>query len=170
MFHRERQQQLEELTRELKKVTEETDYLKSKLQAVKPSLQVCIQTVILWLICCQWHFAVRPCLLSFKIVGLFLLFFLQSKCQNCHVMEKQLQSKIIEVRDKETTVIGLQQLCSKMEKQLVQQVGMRKKEKTILHTLFHKNMLWAFNSQEFKPLHILIWMSNELKKISNCIN
>ena len=56
-------------------------------------------------------------------------------------MEKQLQSKIIEVRDKETTVIGLQQLCSKMEKQLVQQVGMRKKEKTILHTLFHKNML-----------------------------
>ena len=37
-------------------------------------------------------------------------------------MEKQLQSKITELRDKEIATIELQRLCSKMEKQLVQQV------------------------------------------------
>ena len=37
-------------------------------------------------------------------------------------MEKQLQSKIIELRDKEVVTIEMQQLCAKMEKQLVQQV------------------------------------------------
>jgi len=36
-------------------------------------------------------------------------------------MEKQLQSKIIELRDKEVVTIEMQQLCEKMEKQLVQQ-------------------------------------------------
>ena len=37
-------------------------------------------------------------------------------------MEKQLQSKIVELRDKEVVTIEMQQLCAKMEKQLVQQV------------------------------------------------
>ena len=37
-------------------------------------------------------------------------------------MERQLQSKIAELRDKEIATIELQRLCSKMEKQLVQQV------------------------------------------------
>jgi len=37
-------------------------------------------------------------------------------------MEKQLQSKIIELRDKEVVTIEMQQLCEKMEKQLVEQV------------------------------------------------
>lgn len=47
---------------------------------------------------------------------------LQGKCPNCFVMEKQLQSKIVELRDKEVVTIEMQQLCAKMEKQLVQQV------------------------------------------------
>lgn len=80
---RERQVQLEELTKELKRVTEETDLLKHKLQSMKSSNQ--------------------------------------GKCPNCFVMEKQLQSKIIELRDKEVVTIEMQQLCAKMEKQLVQQ-------------------------------------------------
>ncbi|XP_078361086.1 uncharacterized protein LOC144645392 [Oculina patagonica] len=80
---RERQLQLEELTKELKRVTEETDVLKSKLQSMKSSNQ--------------------------------------GKCPNCFVMEKQLQSKIVELRDKEAVTIEMQQLCAKMEKQLVQQ-------------------------------------------------
>lgn len=37
-------------------------------------------------------------------------------------MEKQLQSKITELRDKEIVTIEMQRVCSKMEKQLVQQV------------------------------------------------
>ena len=37
-------------------------------------------------------------------------------------MERQLQSKIAELRDKEIATIELQRLCSKMEKQLIQQV------------------------------------------------
>jgi len=37
-------------------------------------------------------------------------------------MEKQLQAKITELRDKEVVTIEMQRLCSKMEKQLVQQV------------------------------------------------
>ena len=40
MFFRERQLQLEELTKELKRVTEETGVLKSKLQSMKSSNQV----------------------------------------------------------------------------------------------------------------------------------
>lgn len=80
---RERQLQLEELTKELRRVTEETDGLKFKLQSMKSSNQ--------------------------------------GQCQNCFVMEKQLQSKITELRDKEIATIELQRLCSKMEKQLVQQ-------------------------------------------------
>lgn len=80
---RERQLQLEELTKELKRVTEETDVLKHKLQSMKSSNQ--------------------------------------GKCPNCFVMEKQLQSKIVELRDKEVVTIEMQQLCAKMEKQLVQQ-------------------------------------------------
>lgn len=80
---RERQLQLEELTKELKRVTEETDVLKSKLQSMKSSNQ--------------------------------------GKCPNCFVMEKQLQSKILELRDKEVVTIEMQQLCAKMEQQLVQQ-------------------------------------------------
>lgn len=47
---------------------------------------------------------------------------LQGKCPNCFVMEKQLQSKIVELRNKEVATIEMQQLCAKMEKQLVQQV------------------------------------------------
>ena len=50
----------------------------------------------------------------------------QSNCQNCHTMEKELQSKIIDVRDKELAIIELQQVCDKMEKQLVQQVCTKK--------------------------------------------
>ncbi|RMX51687.1 hypothetical protein pdam_00008127 [Pocillopora damicornis] len=80
---RERQVQLEELTKELKRVTEETDVLKSKLQSMKSSNQ--------------------------------------GKCPNCFVMERQLQSKILELRDKEVVTIEMQQLCAKMEQQLVQQ-------------------------------------------------
>lgn len=80
---RERQLQLEELTKELKRVTEETGVLKSKLQSMKSSNQ--------------------------------------GQCSNCFVMERQLQSKIAELRDKEIATIELQRLCSKMEKQLVQQ-------------------------------------------------
>lgn len=80
---KERQLQLEELTKELKRVTEETDILKSKLK-------------------------------SMKSVN-------QGQCPNCFVMEKQLQSKITELRDKEIVTIEMQRLCSKMEKQLVQQ-------------------------------------------------
>ena len=41
-------------------------------------------------------------------------------------MEKELQSKIIDVRDKELAIIELQQVCDKMEKQLVQQVCTKK--------------------------------------------
>ena len=37
-------------------------------------------------------------------------------------MERQLQYNIAELRDKEIASIELQRLCSKMEKQLVQQV------------------------------------------------
>lgn len=80
---RERQLQLEELTKELKRVTEETDVLKSKLQSMKSTNQ--------------------------------------GQCPNCFVMEKQLQAKITELRDKEVVTIEMQRLCSKMEKQLVQQ-------------------------------------------------
>ncbi|KAJ7387321.1 hypothetical protein OS493_004306 [Desmophyllum pertusum] len=80
---RERQLQLEELTKELRRVTDETDVLKSKLQSMKSSNQ--------------------------------------GKCPNCFVMERQLQSKIVELRDKEVVTIEMQQLCAKMEKQLVQQ-------------------------------------------------
>lgn len=80
---RERQLQLEELTKELKRVTEETDVLKFKLKSMKSSNQ--------------------------------------GQCSNCFVMEKQLQSKITELRDKEIVTIEMQRLCSKMEKQLVQQ-------------------------------------------------
>lgn len=80
---RERQQQLEELTRELKRVTEESEVIKSKLVSTKSSNQ--------------------------------------GKCKNCSVLEKQLQSKIMEAKDREVTVIDLQQLCGKMERQLVQQ-------------------------------------------------
>lgn len=80
---RERQVQLEELTKELKRVTEETDVLKLKLKSMKSANQ--------------------------------------GQCQNCFVMEKQLQSKISELRDKEVVATELQRLCSKMEKQLVQQ-------------------------------------------------
>ena len=39
-YHRERQQQLEELTRELKRVTEESEVIKSKLVSTKSSNQV----------------------------------------------------------------------------------------------------------------------------------
>ena len=48
--------------------------------------------------------------------------FSQGQCSNCFVMEKQLQSKITELRDKEIVTIEMQRLCTKMEKQLVQQV------------------------------------------------
>ena len=51
-----------------------------------------------------------------------LCLILQGKCPNCFVIEKQLQSKIVELRDKEVVTIEMQQLCAKMEKQLVQQV------------------------------------------------
>ena len=46
-------------------------------------------------------------------------------------MEKQLQSKIVELRDKEVVTIEMQQLCAKMEKQLVQQV----KDNVITNTM-----------------------------------
>ncbi|KAK2573957.1 hypothetical protein P5673_000067 [Acropora cervicornis] len=53
----------------------------------------------------------------------------QGQCQNCFVMEKQLQSKISELRDKEVVAIELQRLCSKMEKQLVQQVNLEEQRR-----------------------------------------
>lgn len=45
-FVRERQLQLEELTKELKRVTEETDVLKFKLKSMKSSNQVPTETRI----------------------------------------------------------------------------------------------------------------------------
>ncbi|XP_032239119.1 ELKS/Rab6-interacting/CAST family member 1 [Nematostella vectensis] len=80
---RERQHQLEELTRELKRVTEETDVLRSKIHAAKPTQQ--------------------------------------TYCQNCPELEKQIQAKILQIRDKDVALVELQRLCNKMEKQLVQQ-------------------------------------------------
>lgn len=47
-------------------------------------------------------------------------------------MEKQLQSKISELRDKEVVSIEMQRLCSKMEKQLVQQVNLEKQRRSFL--------------------------------------
>ncbi|XP_031560245.1 spindle pole body component 110-like [Actinia tenebrosa] len=79
---RERQHQLEELTRELKKVSEEADILKYKIHSSKPQ---------------------------------------QGGCKNCLTFEKELQNKIIEIRNKDLGLIELQQLCGKMEKQLMQQ-------------------------------------------------
>lgn len=39
------------------------------------------------------------------------------------MLEKELQNKIIILRDKDVGLIELQQLCEKMEKQLMEQVG-----------------------------------------------
>ena len=60
---------------------------------------------------------------------------LQGKCPNCFVMEKQLQSKIVELRDKEVVTIEMQQLCAKMEKQLVQQV----RDDIITNSVYEEN-------------------------------
>ncbi|KAK3727830.1 hypothetical protein QZH41_008250 [Actinostola sp. cb2023] len=79
---RERQLQLEELTRELRKVSEEADILKTRMNTTKLS---------------------------------------QGGCKNCHIFEKELQNKIIELRSKDVGLIELQRLCEKMEKQLMQQ-------------------------------------------------
>ena len=65
----------------------------------------------------EFHF---PAGMTFLIFCTVLI--LQGKCPNCFVMERQLQSKIVELRDKEVVTIEMQQLCAKMEKQLVQQV------------------------------------------------
>ena len=46
-------------------------------------------------------------------------------------MEKQLQSKISELRDKEVVATEMQRLCSKMEKQLVQQVNLEKQRRSM---------------------------------------
>ena len=45
-FDRERQLQLEELTKELKRVTEETDVLKLKLKSMKSANQVLIYKIL----------------------------------------------------------------------------------------------------------------------------
>ena len=50
-------------------------------------------------------------------------------------MEKQLQSKIVELRDKEVVTIEMQQLCAKMEKQLVQQV----RDDIIANSVYEEN-------------------------------
>ena len=55
-------------------------------------------------------------------------------------MEKQLQSKITELRDKEIVTIELQRLCSKMEKQLVQQV------------IKHPFLVFLFNALKWQPV------------------
>ena len=55
--------------------------------------------------------------INFSLIGL------QGGCKNCHILEKELQNKIIELRSKDVGLIELQQLCEKMEKQLMQQVN-----------------------------------------------
>lgn len=51
--------------------------------------------------------------------------FVQAPCKNCHLLERELQNKIIILKDKDVGLIELQQLCEKMEKQLMEQVGRR---------------------------------------------
>ena len=62
----------------------------------------------------------------------------KGKCPNCFVMERQLQSKILELRDKEVVTIEMQQLCAKMEQQLVQQVDIRITSRCTLKSNIHR--------------------------------
>jgi len=63
---------------------------------------------------------------------------LQAACKNCHFLEKELQNKILILRDKDVGLIELQQLCEKMEKQLMEQVGKKMLETLSQRPPMHK--------------------------------
>ena len=80
-------------------------------------------------------------------------------------MERQLQSKILELRDKEVVTIEMQQLCAKMEQQLVQQVDIRITSRCTLKATFIELFHW--HSCSILPQIIIILKHSIYKVITN---